>query len=94
MSLRVGPHSFDRVVYDASSDVVYATAAEFEAPRRERTEEGHFLLLDEDGKLSGLALMEPRERFERDGEVHVTLPTGERERVTGLEATLRAGPKP
>jgi hypothetical protein len=33
--------------------------------------------------------MEPRQRFERDGAVYITLPSGERERLQGVEAALR-----
>ncbi len=91
VSLRIGPHTFSRVVYDASSDVIYATAGGFESAGRERTPEDHFLLLGEEGELTGVTLMEPRARYERDGAVHLTLHTGERERVTGIEAALRAG---
>jgi hypothetical protein len=90
MSLRVGPYAFGNVVYDSSSDVVYATVAGARTTRREPTPEGHFWLFDERGKLQGLTLMEPRERLERDGAVSVTLPSGERERVTGLESALAA----
>jgi hypothetical protein len=35
-------------------------------------------------------VVEPRERFARDGAVYVTLPTGERERLQGVEAAMRA----
>jgi hypothetical protein len=33
--------------------------------------------------------MEPRERLDRDGGVYVTLPSGEHERVVGVEFTVR-----
>lgn len=91
MSLRIGPHTFDRVVYDAASDVIYATAGGLESAGRERTPEDHFLLLDSDGELTGVTLMEPRAQYERHGAVHLTLHTGERERVAGIEATLLSG---
>ena len=42
-----------------------------------------------DGRATGLIVMEPRERFARDGAVYVTLPTGERERLQGVEAAMR-----
>jgi len=91
MGLRVGPHNFNVVTYDASSDVVYATRGSADSSRRETTPEDHVLLFDEDGKFHGVALMEPRERLERDGSVWVTLPTGEHVRVAGLEFALRSG---
>jgi hypothetical protein len=34
--------------------------------------------------------MEPRERLERDGAVYVSLPSGERERLQGVEAAMRS----
>jgi hypothetical protein len=34
-------------------------------------------------------VMEPRQRLERDGAVYITLPTGERERLQGIEAAMR-----
>jgi len=92
VTLRIGPHTFDRVVYDAASDVIYAATGGFDSAAKERTPEDHFLLLDEAGELTGVTLMEPRARYERDGAVHLTLHTGERERIAGIEATLRAGP--
>ena len=33
--------------------------------------------------------MEPGERLERDGAVYLTLPSGERERLQGVEAAMR-----
>ena len=39
---------------------------------------------------TGVIVVEPRERFARDGAVYVTLPTGERERLQGVEAAMRA----
>ena len=91
MTLRIGPHTFDRVIHDPASDVIYATARGVGSAGRERTPEDHFLLLDEEGELTGVVLMEPRARYERDGAVYLTLHTGERERVVGIEATLRSG---
>ena len=35
--------------------------------------------------------MEPGVRFARDGAVYITLPTGERERLQGVEAAMRGG---
>ena len=38
-----------------------------------------------------MIVVEPGERFARDGAVYITLPTGERERLQGVEAAMRAG---
>ena len=39
----------------------------------------------------GLILVDPREQLEREGAVFVSLPSGERVRVQGVEALLREG---
>jgi hypothetical protein len=88
--LRAGPHTFRHVTYDAPSDVLYATIVETPTARRERTPEGHVCSFDERGRFIGVALMSPREQLEREGSVSLTLPSGERERVQGVEAALRA----
>ena len=89
MGLRIGRHNFGYVTYDASSDVIYAKRDSTPSARREASPEDHVWLFDPDGRFHGVALMEPRERLERDGVVYVTLPTGERERVAGVEFTVR-----
>ena len=83
MGLRVGRHNFAYVTYDAASDVIYAKDDDSPSARRERTPEGHVWLFDEDDRFHGIALMEPRERLERDGAVHVSLPSGELVREPG-----------
>jgi len=85
MGLRIGRHNFTYVTYDASSDVIYAKRDSAPSARRERTPEEDFWLFDADGRFHGIALMEPRARLERNGSVHASLPSGERERVVGVE---------
>lgn len=91
MALRAGPYTFRYVTYDASSDMLYAG---FEPQRRqgkrERTPEDDFLRFDEEGRFIGVILVNPGARLDRDGQVHVTLPSGDRVRVQGLELELRA----
>ncbi len=89
MGLRVGRHNFAYVTYDAASDVIYAKYDGAPSARREPTPEEHVWLFDEDDRFHGIALMEPRERLEREGAVYVSLPSGERERVVGVEFTVR-----
>lgn len=91
MALRIGRHKFSYVTYDASSDVIYAKTDSADSARRESTPEQHVWLFDDEDRLHGVALMEPRERLERDGAVWVTLPSGEHERVAGIEFTVRSG---
>jgi uncharacterized protein YuzE len=91
MALRAGPYTFGYVTYDHSSDVLYAG---FEPQRRqgtrERTPEDDFLRFDEEGRFLGIILVDPRSRLEREGEVQITLPSGDRVRVQGIELELRA----
>ncbi|MFN8152285.1 MAG: hypothetical protein U0R24_14330 [Solirubrobacterales bacterium] len=89
MGLRIGRHNFTYVTYDASSDVIYAKRDGEPSARRQPSPEDHVWLFDADDRFHGVALMEPRERLERDGAVYLTLPSGEHERVAGVEFTVR-----
>ena len=89
MALRVGPYTFNDVTYDGPSDVLYATIGRLPQSRREPTPEKHLWHFDDRGRFRGLTLMSPREQLERDGAVYVSLPTGELERVQGIELELR-----
>ncbi len=87
--MRSGRYAFPAFTYDPPSDVLYAQLSGGAAARRERTEEGDVWTYDERGRPTGLIVMEPRQRFERDGAVYITLPSGERERLQGIESALR-----
>ena len=91
MALRIGRHTFRFTTYDPPSDVLDAGVEGPPEGRRERSPEEHIWRLDEEGRLVGITLMNPRRQLEREGAVYVTLPTGERERVTGAEAMIRSG---
>jgi hypothetical protein len=89
MPLRVGRYTFRYVTYDASSDVLDAA---FDGPRpgrREPTPEAHVWRFDERDRFFGISLRDVRGQLEREGAVYVTLPSGERERVSGAEAIIR-----
>jgi hypothetical protein len=87
--MRTGRYSFPYVTYDPPSDVLYARIAQGRDASRERTEEGDVWTYDADGRPTGMIVFEPARRFARDGAVYVTLPTGERERLQGVEAAMR-----
>ncbi len=89
--MRSGRYSFPYISYDPPSDVLYARITEGRAASRERTEEGDVWTFDADGRPTGVIVMEPGRRFERDGAVYITLPTGERERLQGVESAMRSG---
>lgn len=87
--MRTGRYSFRDVTYDPPSDVLYARLNQAPTAERQQTEEGDVWTFDEAGRPTGLIVIEPRDRFERDGAVYVTLPTGERERLQGVESAMR-----
>ena len=89
--MRTGRISFPYVTYDPPSDVLYARVSQGRDATRERTPEGDVWSLDSEGHPTGLIVMEPGDRLARDGAVYVTLPSGERERLQGVEAAMRAG---
>ena len=89
MGLRIGRYNFTHVTYDDSSDVIYAKQDATPTARREPTPEEHVWLFDAQDRFHGVALMEPRERLDREGRVSVTLPSGEHERVVGVEFAVR-----
>jgi hypothetical protein len=92
MSLRAGPYTFDYVTYDPPSDVLYAATVPQRGrdARRQTTPESHLLRFDEEGRFIGITLVNPRSQLERDGAVHISLPSGDRVRVQGVEQELRA----
>ncbi len=91
MGLRLGRHNFTRVVYDSASDVLYATLPGTETVRREETPEEDVWLFDHEDRFIGVRVLEPRRRWQADGAVWISLPSGERERAAGVEAALAGG---
>jgi hypothetical protein len=89
--MRSGRYSFAFSTYDPPSDVLYARITDERDASRQRTEEGDVWTFDAAGRPTGVIVMEPGRRFDRDGAVYITLPTGERERLQGVEAALRNG---
>lgn len=87
--MRCGRYTFHSVTYDPPSDVIHARVTNEPVGSRERTEEGDYWGYDDDGRPATLTVYEPRERLERDGAVRITLPSGELERLQGVEAAMR-----
>jgi hypothetical protein len=90
VSLRAGPYTFRSVTYDAPSDILYA-GIDTQPQRASRvpTPEEHFLRFDDEGRFVGVTLVEPRSQLERQGAVYISLPSGDRVRVQGIELELR-----
>jgi hypothetical protein len=89
VSVRSGRFTFGWVTYDPPSDVLHARLSQAPEASRERSPEGDVWSFDDRGRPTGVTVMEPRQRLERDGAVYITLPTGERERLQGVEAAMR-----
>ena len=90
MSLRAGPYTFSHVTYDEPSDVLYAAITSPRPGSRAKTPEEHVLRFDERGRFSGMTLVNLRDQIAAEGGVYVSLPSGERVRVQGAEAAMRA----
>jgi hypothetical protein len=88
VSLRAGPYTFNHVTYDPPSDVLYAAIDRPRPGTREKTPEEHILRFDSRGEFFGVILVGPREQMEREGGVYLSLPSGDRVRVQGVEALM------
>jgi uncharacterized protein YuzE len=88
VSLRAGPFTFDHVTYDPPSDVLYAAISRPRPGTRTKTPEEHFLRFDREGEFFGMILVGPRDQLQREGGVFVSLPSGDRVRVQGIEAAI------
>ena len=69
--------------------MLYARISAARTARREESPEGDVWTFDADGRPTGVIVMEPGARFERDRAVFITLPTGERERLQGIDTAMR-----
>ena len=76
MNVTVASYEFDNIRYDSECDVLCLRRGD--SPRRAAdtfaTPEGHLVLLDEVGEVTGIALISAQELLDRDGRVPVTLP--------------------
>lgn len=75
MTTTLGGITFQSSRYDSEADVLYLRVHEGVAMERSTaTPEGHVALLDMEGQLIGITIINARWLIERDGEVAVTLP--------------------
>jgi len=73
MVLRIGSHAFDDVLFDRERDVLYMHKGK-PASETIATPEGHAVMLDENGAIIGITIVNARWLAERDGQVTITLP--------------------
>jgi uncharacterized protein YuzE len=75
MTIRMGDHEFDDVVYDGGADVIYMHKG---APASTRetlaTPEGHAVMLDEAGEIVGITVVNAKWLADRDGEIAISAP--------------------
>jgi uncharacterized protein YuzE len=75
MTVRIANIDFDRVSYDAASDVLYLAAADPElAVDFDETPEGHAVRFDADGRIVGITIVNARKLVDADGGIRITLP--------------------
>jgi uncharacterized protein YuzE len=75
MTVVIGNHCFEHVVYDEEGDVLYLRAGETRDPASTyATPEGHAVRFDEQGSVIGMTLVNARWLLERDGRIVITVP--------------------
>ncbi|MHB8294804.1 MAG: hypothetical protein ACYDH5_09330 [Acidimicrobiales bacterium] len=76
LPVHIGPFCFDHADYDEPGDVLYLHIGPFAAHYDViDTPEGHFVRIDETGRVAGLTVMGARRLLARDGRFTVTLPS-------------------
>jgi len=75
MTVPVGEHEFDDVVFDADADVLYMHKGKpVPAHTTIAASEGHAVMLDHTGEIIGITIINARWLAERDGRITVTIP--------------------
>jgi uncharacterized protein YuzE len=75
MTIRVGEHEFDDVVFDADADVLYMHKGKpVPAQTTIAAAEGHAVMLDHTGEIIGITIINARWLAVRDGRITVTIP--------------------
>ncbi len=75
MTVRMGSHEFDDVVYDAVGDVLYMHKGKpVPAAKTLASPEGHAVMLDDAGEIIGITIVNAKWLAERDGQIAVSIP--------------------
>lgn len=75
MTVRMGSHRFDDVVYDAAGDVLYMHKGKpVPAAKTLASPEGHAVMLDDAGGVIGITIVNAKWLAERDGQITVSIP--------------------
>jgi uncharacterized protein YuzE len=89
MTVRMGSHEFDDVVYDAVGDVLYMHKG-MPVPAVETlpTPEGHAVMLDDKGKIIGITIVNAKWLAERDDQITISIPERLETSASDLAAAL------
>lgn len=75
MTIQMGRHKFDDVVYDAVGDVLYLHKGEpTPAAKTDATPEGHAVMFDDRGEIIGITIVNAKWLAERDGAITISVP--------------------
>ncbi|MET0304787.1 MAG: DUF2283 domain-containing protein [Solirubrobacterales bacterium] len=75
MTVRMGAHRFDSVIYDAERDVLYMRKGmPAHAMETLASAEGHAVRLNDAGEIIGITVVNAKWLVERDGQITVTIP--------------------
>jgi uncharacterized protein YuzE len=89
MTVRMGSHAFDDVVYDAVGDVLYMHKGKpVAAARTLASAEGHAVMLDDAGEIIGITVVNAKWLAERDGRITVSIPESH-EGLASLETSAK-----
>ena len=75
MIVHIGNHEFDDILFDAEHDVLYMHKGK-PVPARETiaTPEGHAVMVNETGEITGITIVNAKWLAERDGQITVSIP--------------------
>ncbi len=75
MTVRLGDHEFDDVVYDVERDVLYMHKGKpVPAGETIATPEGHAVRLNDIGEIIGITVVNAKGLSERDGQITISIP--------------------
>lgn len=75
MTVCMGAHRFDSVIYDAERDVLYMRKGKpGHAMETLASPEGHAVRLNDAGEIIGITVVNAKWLAERDGQITVTMP--------------------
>lgn len=91
MTVRMGSHEFDDVVYDAVGDVLYMHKGKpAPAAKTLASPEGHAVMLNNTGEIVGITVVNAKWLAERDGQITVSIPERLETSASELASTLAA----